>query len=287
MRASSALFSALAGGILVVFAVACSSLIGLDDLTVVDCLVCDGGLPDANGADATSDGAPGPCPAGRGPTMARVGNYCIDTTEVTNAQYAPFLQAVLADPAIAQQPGDSCSWNTDFNVYTQGYPDPRNGDPNDPVRGVDWCDAYAFCRWANKRLCGSLGGGPSGYGDFASPQNEWYLACSSNRKYAFTFGSTFDDKACNSAGTGNGEVAHVTAFPRCHPPDPPFSPLYDMTGNVLEWENSCANAAVDSKCLTRGGWFRSPEAASLTCDKNGERARNDATQGVGIRCCSP
>ncbi|WP_394848194.1 formylglycine-generating enzyme family protein [Pendulispora brunnea] len=286
MRASSALFRTLAGCLLI-GAGACGTLIGLDDVTIVDCLACDGGPLDAGVQDTSVSDGPGGCPAGRGPIMARVGGYCIDTTEVTNAQYAPFLNAVLADPAIAVQPRDTCGWNTDFNVYTAGYPDPRHGDGNDPVRGVDWCDAYAFCKWAGKRLCGSLDGGASGYRDFASPQNEWYLACSSNRKYTYTFGSTFDSRACNGDGTPTGEVAHVTAFPRCHSPDTPFSSLYDMTGNVLEWENSCASSATDSKCLTRGGWFRSPEAASLACDKNGERARDAGNEGVGIRCCSP
>ncbi|WP_394837679.1 formylglycine-generating enzyme family protein [Pendulispora rubella] len=279
MQASSVLFSALAGSLL-----ACGTLLGLDDVTIVDCLACGGDAlaPDASDADATDA-----CPSERGPVMARVGSYCIDTTEVTNAQYAPFLTEVLANPAIARQPANTCSWNTDFNVYTAGYPDPRTGSPDDPVRGVDWCDAYAFCQWAHKRLCGSLGGEASGYGDFASPQNEWYLACSSSGKYTYTFGKTFDSRACNGAGTADGSVQRVKAFARCHSPDPTFAPLYDMTGNVLEWENSCASAAVDSKCLTRGGWFRSPEPASLACDKNGERDRNDAAQGVGIRCCSP
>jgi len=60
-----------------------------------------------------------------------------------------------------------------------------------------------------------------------------------------------------------------------------------MTGNVLEWEDSCASPAVDSKCLARGGWFKSPDPGALACGSSGERPRNDASQGVGIRCCSP
>ena len=267
--------------------IACSKVIGLDDLTVVDCLDCgDGGLRDAQGnSDSSTGGDAATCPAGRGPTMAQIGAFCIDTTEVTTAQYTPFLDTVTANPALAVQPADVCSWNTDF------HPDSSyaNGDPNNPIRGVDWCDAYAFCHWANKRLCGAVGGGPSPYSGFTQPTDQWYFACSSNGQNAYTYGDTFDSKICNGDGTANtsANVSHVAQFTRCHPPASPFSPIYDMTGNVLEWEDACESSAVNSKCLTRGGWFRSPEPAALACNKNGVRERNDASQGVGIRCCSP
>ncbi|WP_394826873.1 formylglycine-generating enzyme family protein [Pendulispora albinea] len=220
--------------------------------------------------------------------MARVGDFCIDTTEVTNAQYVPFLQAVTANPRMAEQPADVCSWNTDFQVAS-GYPKPADGDPNDPVRGVDWCDAYAFCRWANKRLCGAVGGGSSPYSNFAQPTDQWYFACSSNGRYAYTYGAGFDEKACNGDGTGRADasVVNVAQSTRCHPPASPFASLYDMTGNVLEWEDSCESSAVDSDCLTRGGWFKSPEPAALACNKNGRRKRTASAEGVGIRCCSP
>jgi len=117
-------------------AAACSSLLGLGDKEIVDCLVCDGGAEDAPSGDANTADGDGACPSGRGPAMARVGDFCIDTTEVTNAQYVPFLDAVVADPKAAQQPAGLCNWNTDFHVWSN-YPQPGTGDPSDPVRGVD------------------------------------------------------------------------------------------------------------------------------------------------------
>ena len=53
-----------------------------------------------------------------------------------------------------------------------------NGSPF-PVVGVNWCQAYGFCKSAGKRLCGRIGGGANAFTDYASAAaSQWYNACS-------------------------------------------------------------------------------------------------------------
>jgi Sulfatase-modifying factor enzyme 1 len=60
--------------------------------------------------------------------------FSMDKYEVTVGQYAAFLQAKGIDP-----PSD---WKT-MN---------RSEHQKRPVANVDWADAFAFCKWAGKRL---------------------------------------------------------------------------------------------------------------------------------------
>src|SRR5215472_2783251 len=67
---------------------------GSDVLTGVD--VADASIAEVSILDAPAEAAP--CPGTALPVAARAGAFCIDTTEVTNAQYAAFL-ATGAPPA--------------------------------------------------------------------------------------------------------------------------------------------------------------------------------------------
>jgi hypothetical protein len=116
----------------------------LSDAGVYDGPPDDGGILDSG------------CPSGRGPTMialafADAGSYCIDETEVTNGQYQIFINAGVD----TNTQNAECSWNTNFKPNCGGA---NTTGPNQPVTCIDWCDAYAFCKWAGKRLCGKIGG---------------------------------------------------------------------------------------------------------------------------------
>ena len=107
-----------------------------------------------NAADADA----GPiCPGTGGPTGVRVGSYCIDSTEVTNDQYLAYLKERKGDTS-GQPP--QCGWNTGTYALQPLDPWPVPvGQEQFAVVGVDWCDAFAFCAYYGKRLCGRIGGG--------------------------------------------------------------------------------------------------------------------------------
>jgi len=61
--------------------------------------------------------------------------------------------------------------------------------------------------------------------------------------------------------------------------------LYDMSGDVAEWEDSCSGAIGSSdSCRIRGGSFES-SAADLRCDADKQLTRDGHAADVGFRCC--
>lgn len=212
-----------------------------------------------------------------GPTMVQIGSYWIDSTEVSQGQY---LDWIASNPVI-MQPAE-CTTNTDLNpsyLRLDGT-DAQLPVTAAPVTGIDWCDAYAFCTAAGKRLCGAVGGAATDPSVLNSVADEWFNACSSGGVYEYSDGAQYDfDTACNVEAidlpvstTLVGEIA------ACSSPVPAFAGVYDLTGNVEEWTNSCDATG----CAVRGGSYASKTS---TCSRAFyvDRMTNGPT--AGFRCC--
>jgi formylglycine-generating enzyme required for sulfatase activity len=245
---------------------------------------------DASGSDSSSapdapivapDGAVA-CPNAHDPPMVPVGSFCIDVTEVTQSQYQQFLASI---PLTGTQPA-ICLWNLSFVPSGQWPPTMQTDDV--PVTSVDWCDARAYCAWAGKRLCGQIGGGslPTASVNVAA-ESQWYFACShdDDGQHVFPYGNTYGPNTCNG-GDANGGVQLVeaaSAFPACIGGYPS---LYDMSGNVREWEDACmGTAGAMDQCNQRGGSVNDG-AGQLTCSTTDLQPRNSSNDHLGFRCCS-
>jgi formylglycine-generating enzyme required for sulfatase activity len=251
------------------------------------------------GSDATADGGVDPgsppdagprppedattpangCPAGRGAAMVLVDSICIDSTEARNDEYNDFL---LAGPPLAGQPA-ACSWNASYlpgNGWTFAASQARL-----PIAYVNWCDAYAFCSWAGKRLCGKVGGGSANFSQFASKDNEHYLACSNAATRIYPYGNAFDPAACNDIAHDAGHVLPVGSLPACQGGVPG---LFDMSGNVEEWQDACsADSGPKDSCLDGTGAFDfGDEPGGTRCDFADYDVRSGQFPDVGIRCCA-
>ena len=129
-------------------------------------------------------------------------DFYMDATEVTNAQYAVFMEQTGH-----RQPN---SWTN--STYNQ---------PNQPVVGVDWNDAVAYAEWAGKRLPTEAAWEYAARGGLVGQRYVWGDDEKLARDYANYEWVEGKDKweLCSPVGS--------------------FKPngygLYDMAGNVLEW----------------------------------------------------
>jgi formylglycine-generating enzyme required for sulfatase activity len=253
----------------------------------------DGGFEDDDaGRRVAADAFRGRCPKGLpgsplvevpAPEGASFEAYCMDATEVTNADYAEF---VFARPSLEGQEG-ACVANRSYAPSQQGDCARRYDlevRRHHPIVCVDWCDARAYCQWAGKRLCGRIGGGAS---DYAEPWNvrtgEWMNACSAAGAMLYPYGEDYDAAKCESTGASCA-VEPVGTRDGC---EGGFPGLRDLSGNVSEWEDACSGSGDDlgDACLTRGG-AGCKQPSYLACDGGEPWPREGLADFVGIRCCA-
>jgi sulfatase modifying factor 1 len=213
-------------------------------------------------------------------------SYQIDATEVTAAQYSAWKATSPAAPPTV--PSAVCSWKTSYSAGA--------GTGSKPVTNVDWCDAYAYCKGVGKRLCGKIGGGANGFGDYANASlSQWYNACSSGSAHSYPYGGNpqtsktdaYDPQKCNGHDKSVGATMPVATCPGCTSLESGYTGLYDLSGNVWEWEDSCyaTSGSLDS-CRVRGGSF-DDDGSGLHCSYDNGPSRYFSASGVGLRCCGP
>ncbi|MBI5534985.1 MAG: SUMF1/EgtB/PvdO family nonheme iron enzyme [Deltaproteobacteria bacterium] len=266
------------------------------------------GSAPAEGGVGGAAGAISPCSGLPGPAMAEVVassnvRYCVDSTEVTQAQYDEFLKHVswaagtedarcgangsyapdvhLIDPYEPKGCGLGC-WTPDLT-------------PNHPAVCIDWCDAVAYCKWAGKRLCGKIGGGEGALAAVNDPStSQWHYACTNGGATVFPYGPTYVDGACNAFSPDLpdadviGSAQDVGSFPQCKGTGSPYSSIFDMSGSVEEWTDECEWTKTPNgeylRCASRGGdYLALPQQVACTSHAGSGTGMTDAL--IGFRCC--
>jgi hypothetical protein len=225
--------------------------------------------------DGGGDGLAG-CKGIHGPAPVNIGNlFCIDSTEVTNAQYAEFLAA--ASPATITQPA-YCAWNSSFMPASFPY---SAGQDDVPVMAMDFCDAWSYCAWAGKRLCGRVGHNTATFGDVLN--GEVYYACSggAGHPYSYTYGNTYDTNACDTdtfrldpVKSNAGCVSNV------------YPGLYDLSGNVAVWMDMCETSTTVPDGSMDVCRLSTPLYSDYTCGAMNYLQRYYQSGTTGMRCCS-
>jgi hypothetical protein len=284
------------------------------DLSATDDGATDAALSDAAGVEAGSPDlaltctpactAPRTCNGGvcsgcsgalPGPSMVDVGTFCIDSTEVTQAQYQAFLSASVG---FAGQPA-ICAGNTSWQPLTTSMEcsattwDPVN-HATWPAGCVTWCAAYAYCKWAGKRLCGKIGGGSLVQADYNNAsKSQWYFVCTDGGQAIARPFSPWSTNTCQAPRTTFGDVPTQS----CSGSVAPWSNIFDLIGNAWEWEDLCFSNG-GTYCALRGGGYNTgpnvPPSDPAVADYYqcagagglGPDAFPVLAVGGGIRCCA-
>jgi formylglycine-generating enzyme len=144
---------------------------------------------------------------------------------------------------------------------------------------VDWCDAYAFCAWAGKRLCGRIGSDHLSTGSRNDPtMSQWFFACSMNGKKAYPYGATYDANACIAGGGRQAVGSKKTC-------EGGFPGVFDMSGSVEEWVDECSTGFAD--CLARGSNYSNSSGFECATQTTAAQPRMLKEPWRGFRCCGP
>lgn len=236
---------------------------------------------DGNGGAGGGSGSPGfECPAKAGPAMVGIdatgtGGYCVDSTEVTQAQYAEFLASSPSPGGAAE-----CSWNDDLAPATDTFLceyDPGS-KADHPIGCVDWCDARAYCEWAGKRLCGRLGGGTVNLE--TNDERELLYACSNGGDTNFPYGDSYVEGACATYVQGSNTTVPVTSKADCRGDRPPFDQIHGLLGNAEEWIDGTGTEG----CMVDGSMNGAPDPA--TCSHRSITNCKNTGYALGFRCCA-
>ncbi|NCC36168.1 MAG: hypothetical protein EOM24_29775 [Chloroflexia bacterium] len=169
--------------------------------------------------------------------------FWIARAPITVAQYTPFVAEGYSDTAQRWWTLWGWQWKQRYqHQQPRGWDDPRFTRANQPVSGVSWYEATAFCAWLSERLADVL---PAGYGLRLPTEAEWEVAAAydaqrQRRPSPWGKASLTPEFAIYQA-SGLGRPAPVG----CCPAGSAACGALDMAGNVSEYARSSAKAYPD------------------------------------------
>jgi sulfatase modifying factor 1 len=190
--------------------------------------------------------------------------YQIDIFEVTNAQFAAFVEATDYQTE-AEQAGGSRAWRDEWG----------EGEDNHPVVRVSWNDAVAYCEWVGKRL---------------PTEAEWEKAARGPEGFLYPWGNTYEPARANARDCGLRSTVTVGSYGEGASP----YGLFDMAGNVREWSadpgyfsypgNTIPSSYYgdEFRVLRGGGWFDDP--SDLRTTRRNPTSPTAANWDIGFRC---
>ena len=193
-----------------------------------------------------------------------VAAYTLDRTEVTNGQFAAFVEA-SGHRTTAEERGYSwditrcrrCTWRT-----------PQTGrdalsNPDDPVVHVSWADASRYCKWAGARL-------PS--------EDEWEFAARGTDRRTFPWGDEWDANRLRDVRAEGLGLEPVGSYPKGATPEG----VLDLAGSVWEW--TATESGEGERRIFKGGSWMDSLPAYFRSAAFSEDAPDYSSISLGFRC---
>ena len=112
------------------------------------------------------------------------------------------------------------------------------------------------------------------------------FACTAAGTRVYPYGSTYNPTACNGEDSMLGQLLDVGALPAC---EGGFPGLFDLSGSVHEWVDSCATSTVDggtvTRCQTQNSSFLHA-ASDMPCASMAALNMRTTQNELGFRCCA-
>ncbi|MCP4544664.1 MAG: SUMF1/EgtB/PvdO family nonheme iron enzyme [Chloroflexi bacterium] len=198
--------------------------------------------------------------------------YWIGHYPVTNQEYGAFI-AGSGYQTQAYWTGIGWQWKRDRTQPSYWNNKQYNG-PQQPVVGVTWYEAVAYCHWLNEK---------TGLGVRLPSEAEWEKAARGTDGRIYPWGDEFDKTKCNTDESGVGTTTTVGKY---SPKGDSHYGCADMAGNVWEWcvtkcEGSYKNYRGDNDLeghdlrVLRGGSFHLNQYGARCAARLGYYPDND------------
>jgi formylglycine-generating enzyme required for sulfatase activity len=194
--------------------------------------------------------------------------FAIDINEVTNAQYRQFIDAAgYTNQDLWSEAGWHWARSTDRHQPSY-WEDAQLNVPAQPVVGVSWYEADAYCRWAGKAL---------------PTESQWEKACRGDDQRTFPWGNaplapaTANERSSNEPQQFLAPAA-VGSTPQTQSP----YGVHDLAGNVLEWTQT----ARSNQQLVLCGGSGNAQSRTVGCGVRYTLFPGIAANFIGFRCVS-